>query len=143
MANIRFNEKTYYIPTDKFLIIINKPTDVYRDSSTHSKVKSSVKQEQIFAVSSEVNGMYRIKPGWINTESVSILEATKTDIKSLTEAFIIKIINTTIVYTEPSTHSHSATVLRVGELEKVVGESDQFYQLEHGGYIEKSNCRRY
>ena len=143
MANVRFNEKTYYIPTDKFLITVNKHADVHRDSSTHSKVKSSVDQEQVFAVSSEVNGMYRIKPGWINKEVVSILEATKTDVKSLTEVFVVKIISNTIVYTEPSTQSHSATVLRVGDLEKVVGESDQFYQLEHGGYIEKSNCRRY
>lgn len=143
MANVRFNEKTYYIPTDKFLITINKHTDVHRDSSTHSKVKSSVEVEQVFAVSAEVNEMYRIKPGWINKEAGYVLKATKNDIKSLTEAFVVKIISNTVVYTEPSLHSHSATVLRVGDLEKVIGESDVFYQLEHGGYIEKCNCRRY
>ena len=106
-------------------------------------MKSSVEQEQVFAVSAEVNGMYRIKPGWINKEAGCVLEATKSDIKSLTEAFVVKIISNTIVYTEPSIHSHSATVLRIGDLEKVIGESDIFYQLENGGYIEKSNCRRY
>ena len=51
MANVRFNEKTYYIPTDKFLITVNKYANVHRDSSTHSKVKSSVDKEQVFAVS--------------------------------------------------------------------------------------------
>ena len=59
-------------------------------------MKSSVEVEQVFAVSAEVNGMYRIKPGWINKQAGSVLEATKNDIKSLTEAFVVKIISNTV-----------------------------------------------
>ena len=28
-------------------------------------------------------------------------------------------------------------------VERVVGESEDFFKLEHGGYIEKRGCRRY
>ena len=39
--------------------------------------------------------------------------------------------------------AHTATVLRIGDVERVVWESEDFFKLEHGGYIEKRGCRRY
>ncbi len=143
MANVKFNEKTYYVPTDKFLIGVKENTSVQNNYSKDSKVTSVVKQGQVFSVSSEVNNMFRIKPGWVNKEACEVLKEATNEIKDLAESFVVKVINNIPIYTEASINSHTATILRVGDLECVVGESEDFYKLAHGGYIEKKGCRRY
>ena len=37
MANVKFNEKTYYVPSEKFLVGVKQHCNVYKDPSTSSK----------------------------------------------------------------------------------------------------------
>ena len=59
------------------------------------------------------------------------------------EEFVVKMIDNAPVFTEPNQSSHAATVLRIGDLPKVDGESAEFYRLANGGFVEKSKCRKY
>lgn len=143
MANVKFHDSTFYVPSNKFLVAMKDCCEVHKDSSQESKVTGTVKEGQVFSVSSDVNGMFRIKLGWVNKEACEILVAASNEVKDLSEAFVVKVINNIPVFTEPSTSSHATAVLRIGDLPRVVGESEDFYKLEHGGYIEKRGCRRY
>lgn len=87
--------------------------------------------------------MYRIKLGWLENEACDILKGPTNEVIELAESFVVKIISNIPVFTEPSMTAHTATVLRIGDVERVVGESEDFFKLEHGGYIEKRGCRRY
>ena len=143
MANVKFNEKTYYVPSEKFLVGVKQHCNVYKDPSTSSKKVASVEENQVFSVSSKVNDMYRIKPGWISKEFCEVLVAATNEVITLEDPFVVKVISNIPVFTEPSMTAHTATVLRIGDVERVVGESEDFFKLEHGGYIEKRGCRRY
>ena len=57
--------------------------------------------------------------------------------------FVVKMIDNGAVYTEPDKASHTATVLRIGDLPSVNGESEEFFRLSSGGFVEKSKCRKY
>lgn len=143
MANVKFNEKTYYVPSEKFLVGVKQHCNVYKDPSTSSKKVASVEENQVFSVSSKINDMYRIKLGWLENEACDILKGPTNEVIELAESFVVKIISNIPVFTEPSMNAHTATVLRIGDVERVVGESEDFFKLEHGGYIEKRGCRRY
>ena len=60
-----------------------------------------------------------------------------------TEVFVVKMIDNAPVFTEPDRSSHAATILRIGDLPSVDGESAEFYRLANGGFVEKSKCRKY
>lgn len=142
MANVKFNEKTYYVPADRLLVGVKQQASVYKDAKASSKL-ASVEEGQVFLVLSETNNMYHIKPGWLKKEACAILDESTNEVVELEETFVVKVISNIPVFTEPSINAHNATILRVGDLERVVGESEDFYQLEHGGFIEKRGCRRY
>ena len=143
MANVKFNGNTFYVPSDKFLVSIQDHAEVHYDSSLESETTSSVNEGQVFLVLSERNDMYKIKLGWINKEVCEILLEASNEVTDLSEPFVVKVISNLPIFTEPSTNSHTATILRVGDLERVIGESEDFFKLEHGGFIEKKGCRRY
>lgn len=143
MANVKFNEQTFYVPSEKFLIGVKETSEVYKNSSLRSSTKGSVQKGQVFSVSSEANGLFRIKSGWINKENCEILLESSHEIKTLSESFVVKVISNIPTFTEPSVDSHTTTVLRVGDLQRVIGESGDFFKLEHGGFIEKRGCSRY
>lgn len=143
MANVKFNGNTFYVPSDNFLVSIKDHCEVHYDSSLESETTSSVNEGQVFLVLSERNDMYKIKLGWINKEVCEILLEASNEVTDLSEPFVVKVISNLPIFTEPSTNSHTATVLRVGDLERVIGVSEDFFKLEHGGFIEKRGCRRY
>ena len=143
MANVKFNEKTYYVPSEKFLVGVKQHCNVYKDPSTSSKKVASVEQNQVFSVSSKVNDMYRIKPGWISKEFCEVLVAATNEVITLEDPFVVKVISNIPVLTEASPDAHATTVLRPGDLRRVIGESEDFYQLETGDFITKRGCRRY
>ena len=143
MANVKFNGNTFYVPSDNFLVSIQDHAEVHYDSSLESETTSSVNEGQVFLVLSERNDMYKIKLGWINKEVCEILLEASNEVTDLSEPFVVKVISNLPIFTEPSTNSHTATVLRVGDLERVIGVSEDFFKLEHGGFIEKKGCRRY
>lgn len=143
MANVKYNENTYYVPNDKFLVAVLDHATVHKDPSNTSKTVVCVNDGQVYAVSSVVNGMYRIKPGWINQEFCETLVAAKNEVTTLAESYVVKIISNIPVLTEASKKAHATTVLRPGDLCRVVGESEEFYQLETGDFIDKKGCRRY
>ena len=143
MANVKFNEKTYYVPSEKFLVGVKQHCNVYKDPSTSSKKVASVEENQVFSVSSKVNDMYRIKPGWISKEFCEVLVAATNEVITLEDPFVVKVISNIPVLTEASPDAHATTVLRPGDLRRVIGESEDFYQLETGDFITKRGCRRY
>ena len=88
MANVKFNEKTYYVPSEKFLVGVKQHCNVYnRSSSTSSKKVASVEENQVFSVSSKVNDMYRIKLGWLENEACDILKGPTNEVIQLAEVF--------------------------------------------------------
>ena len=143
MTNVKFNGNTFYVHSDQFLVSMKDHYDVHYDSLLASKTISSVNEGQVFSVLSERNNMYKIKLGWINKEACEILLAANNEVADVPEPFVVKVISNIPIFTEPSTNSHTATVLRIGDLERVIGESEDFFKLEHGGFIEKRGCRRY
>ena len=143
IANVKFNGNTFYVPSDKMVVCIKDDCEVHYDSSLTSEATSSVTKGQVFSVLAQRNKMYKIKLGWINEEAAEILLEPINEITDLAEPFVVKVIVNTPVFTEPSTKSHITTLLRIGDLQQIVGESEDFFKLEHGGFIEKRGCRRY
>lgn len=143
MANVKYNEFTYYVPSDKFLVAVLDHATVHKDPSNTSKTIVCANDGQVYAVSSVVNGMYRIKPGWISQDFCETLVAAKNEIIALAESYVVKIISNIPVLTEPSLNAHATTVLRPGDLCRVIGESEDFFKLETGDFIAKRGCRRY
>lgn len=143
MANVKYNGQTFYVPSDKFLIGIKGNTQALKEATPDSAVVASLSKGQVFAVISELNGCYHLKPGWINQDFCERLAAASNEITPVSESFVVKIISNIPVLTEASIEAHATTVLRPGDLCRVVGESEDFFQLETGDFIEKRGCRRY
>ncbi|WP_350022434.1 hypothetical protein [Turicibacter sanguinis] len=143
MANVKYNENTYYVPNDKFLIAVLDHATIHKDPSNTSKMMVCAKVGQVYSVSSVVNDMYRIKPGWISKEFCEVLVAATNEVITLEYPFVVKVISNIPVLTEASPDAHATTVLRPGDLRRVIGESEDFYQLETGDFITKRGCRRY
>ncbi|MDE5977241.1 MAG: hypothetical protein K2G70_02080 [Turicibacter sp.] len=143
MANVKFQDSTFYVPSDKFLIVVKEEADVYQNSSTSSKIIGRTQCNQVFSIASEVNNLLKTKIGWIKKSDCNILLQAPNEVKDVEEPFVVKVISNIPVFTEASTDSHATTVLRIGSLPRVVGESEDFYKLEHGGFIEKRGCRHY
>lgn len=144
MANVRFNESSFYVPTGKFLIAITEASTAHKEADPQSKVTVHLEKDQVFAVTNETAQLFKTKVGWVLKDACHVLDQSSNEvIQPLPESFVVKVISNTAVYTEPSTTSHATTVLRIGSLPRVVGESHEFYQLEHGGFIQKNGCRHY
>ena len=95
--------------------------------------KSEVNKEgQVFSfpVDEELNdSLVELKP------SLELVEPV--------EEFVVKMIDNATVFKEHNQSSHDEKVLRIGDLPKVDGESDELYRLANGGFVEKSKCRKY
>ena len=144
MANVRFNASSFYVPKDKFLVAINESCTAHKEDNPQSKVTAHLAKDQVFAVTSETPQHFKTKVGWIAKEACHVLDQSSNEVvQPLPESFVVKVISNTAVYTEPATTSHATTVLRIGSLPRVVGESHEFYQLKHGGFIQKNGCRHY
>ena len=72
-----------------------------------------------------------------------MLVAATNEVITLEDPFVVKVISNILVLTEASPDAHATTVLRPGDLRRVIGESEDFYQLETGDFITKRGCRRY
>ena len=104
---------------------------------------ASLSKGQVFAVISELNGYYHLKPGWVSQDLCEILVAASNEVTLVPEPFVVKIISNIPVLTEAVVDAHATTILRPGDLCRVTGESEDFFQLETGDFIEKRGCRRY